>query len=72
MSEFGVPDDRGHVIGCTVEMAHVDGEGWVCRIRFKRAGEARAHSSYELYDRLTLAELLDVVDVVLGTSLDLD
>lgn len=61
----GLPQEPVRDVTLVVSWSAVD--GWAIVLRLRRSDDATVMSQYVSYDRLTLAELLDVIDVELST-----
>jgi hypothetical protein len=57
----------GAVEAAVISAHYVLGEGWVCRLQLRRQYEQWEDARSESYDRLSTDELLEVLDITLGT-----
>jgi hypothetical protein len=57
----------GAVEAAIISANYVAGEGWLLRLQIRRQFEDWADARTEVYERLTTDELVEVLDVSLGT-----
>lgn len=60
---------RGEVIDVGVTIRWINGDGYALTLVLRRSGQARVDAQWEVYDKLSRTELLDVIDAVLATAL---
>jgi hypothetical protein len=63
--------ERGQVIEVTLSIRWEDERGWAMTFVLRRRGQARVDAQWEVYDRLSRLEALDVIEAVLGVSMEL-